>query len=90
MTDQTVRVDSRGAAAEDERQILEIVEEVLQRNDIQPTGDLFDAGITSLSLIRILVQVNKRFGTALTGAELGDTASVSRLATCVRAATEEI
>jgi acyl carrier protein len=71
-----------GAGAE----VLRIVHDVLARDDIRMEDDFFDAGVTSLGLIRVLVQVNKVFGTQLTGVELGDTASASRLAACVDAA----
>ncbi|MFI0483501.1 acyl carrier protein [Actinomadura sp. 9N215] len=67
-------------------EVLRIVHDVLGRDDIRPDDDFFDAGVTSLGLIRVLLQVNSRFGTQLTGVELGDTASASRLAACVEAA----
>jgi amino acid adenylation domain-containing protein len=69
-----------------ERAILEIVEEALQRRGIGLHDDLFDVGGTSMTLIRVLRRANQRFDVALNGSELGEEATVARLAQCVDAA----
>lgn len=63
--------------------ITEIVKEVLRRDAIAPDADMFDLGATSLAFIRIIAQINERFGVSLTGSELGDVASIQRLAEVV-------
>ncbi|MEV0388560.1 acyl carrier protein [Nonomuraea sp. NPDC050643] len=69
-----------------EEELVRICEKVLQRDGIRPEDDLFDLGATSLTFIRILVEVNKRFDVGLTGAELGEDASIQRLGACVATA----
>ncbi len=66
------------------QEITEIVSETLRCPDVSPDRDLFDMGATSLAFVRIIAQVNERYGVELTGSELGDTATVNRLAEVVR------
>ncbi len=68
--------------------VTAIVHEVL-RGPRPPAADvdLFDIGATSLAFVRIVAQVNQRFGLRLTGAELGAEATVARLAACVEERT---
>lgn len=68
--------------------VTAIVHEVL-RGPRPPAADvdLFDIGATSLAFVRIIAQVNQRFGLRLTGAELGGEATVARLAACVEERT---
>ncbi|MFJ1598299.1 amino acid adenylation domain-containing protein [Streptomyces sp. NPDC088261] len=74
----------RGAVAA----VTEIVHEILRGPQPPPAGvDLFDIGATSLAFVRIVAQVNQRFGLRLTGAELGGEATVARLALCVEERT---
>lgn len=69
--------------------VLRIVEEILERDDIESDDDVFDLGATSLALVRIIAGVNQEFGVSLTGAELEDTASVRTLAGAVESARAE-
>jgi acyl carrier protein len=69
-----------------EMEILRIAREVLHDTGIEPTDDLFDRGVTSLAFLHLLVTIRDRFGVSLTGAELGDDASVAQLARAVDAA----
>ncbi|MGC4806667.1 amino acid adenylation domain-containing protein [Micromonospora sp. DT233] len=59
-----------------------IAAEVLGRPSVATDTDLFDLGATSLAFIRIIAEVNRRFGTGLNGSELG-VATLRRLATCI-------
>jgi len=66
--------------------VLEIAREVLElAAPLDPAADLFDLGATSLAFVRLVAEVNQRFGVSLTGAELGDAATLAALAACVRA-----
>jgi amino acid adenylation domain-containing protein len=78
---------ANGAAPSGVREaVLEICQRILQRQGIAVDSDLFDQGATSLAFVRIVAGVNERFDIALTGSELGDTASVRSLADCAEAA----
>lgn len=79
------QVDTRAT----EQALVGLAEEVLQRDGLHASDDLFDLGITSLDLIRLLVRTKQEFGVALTGAELGETASIEHLAACVEAARND-
>jgi amino acid adenylation domain-containing protein len=68
-----------------EREIAEICESILLRSGIGLRDDLFDIGATSLAVVRILAQINERFNVHLLGSELGEEATVRRLAACVMA-----
>jgi amino acid adenylation domain-containing protein len=65
-----------------EQIIAEIVQGLVEAGPIGLDDDLFDSGVTSLTFMRILTQINLRFQVAVTGAEL-DEATVNRLALCV-------
>ena len=69
-----------GGARENVAAVGRIVEKVLERADIGPDQDLFEAGATSLAFARILAEVQREFGVRVDIAALGDTASVRRLA----------
>lgn len=71
-----------------EAEIVQIIEQVLERTDIKPDVDVFDIGATSLAYIRIVAAVNERYGLSLNGSEVGDTSSAARLAECVTAARD--
>jgi amino acid adenylation domain-containing protein len=75
-----------GERADEAGVITGIVEEVLGQPGIAPDADIFDLGATSLALVRIITQLNARFGVRLTGSELGDTASVAALTAAVDSA----
>jgi len=77
------------ARNETEQQICEIVGEILQRPKLRVADDLVAAGLTSLALIRILLQVNRRFGVSLTAHELGEEPDIAALSTQVIEATQE-
>jgi amino acid adenylation domain-containing protein len=68
-----------------ERKITAFAEEVLRLEGLAPDADLFDLGATSLAFVRILRATNAAFGVSLNGSELGDEATVARLARCVEA-----
>jgi acyl carrier protein len=69
---------SAGVAVADTRQTIhEIVRTVLER-DVDPSADLFDQGATSLAFIRIVAEVNERYGISVDVAELEE-ASVDTL-----------
>jgi len=76
------------AATATEAAVARIVEDVLRSGPVPPERDLFDLGATSLAFVRIIAKANEDFGVALTGSELGDTASVRRLAAAVDAARD--
>lgn len=63
-----------------EASVARIVERILERADISPDQDLFEAGATSLAVARILVEVQREFGVWVDVLALGDIASVRRLA----------
>jgi amino acid adenylation domain-containing protein len=64
-------------------QVTRIAQQVLGCSRLEPDMDLFDIGATSLALVRIIAQINKRFGVGLTGSELEDAATAAVLARCV-------
>lgn len=73
------------AGSETERQIAEIVTQILEQPRVQVSDDLAARGLTSLALVRILLQLNGHFGISLTGSELGESISISALASQVDA-----
>jgi acyl carrier protein len=76
-----------GVSAPAVRQAIEaIVRTVLERDDIDPTADLFDQGATSLAFTRILAQVNEKYDIAVDVATLTE-ASVEQLSALVVAQT---
>jgi acyl carrier protein len=67
-----------GVPVSDIRQTIGgIVQTVLDR-DVEPSVDVFDQGATSLAFIRIVAEVNERYGITLDVAELEE-ASVDAL-----------
>ncbi|MFJ7328183.1 MULTISPECIES: acyl carrier protein [Streptomyces] len=80
--------ETTGGMTPTEREIARISEEVLERQGLAAQDDLFDLGVTSLSFIRILVKIHERYDVALTGAELGDEATIRHLAAQVDAARD--
>jgi acyl-coenzyme A synthetase/AMP-(fatty) acid ligase/acyl carrier protein len=72
------------SAAEIRRSVDEIVQTVLERDDLDPAVDLFDQGATSLAFIRIVAQVNEKYGITVDVAKL-DEASVDALSVLVAA-----
>jgi amino acid adenylation domain-containing protein len=61
------------------RIVFDVVTSVLGTSALAPDDDLFDHGATSLAFMRILAQLNQRFGVRITGAEL-DEATIGQLA----------
>jgi len=84
MTEATAAV--RTGLTRTERDLIALSEQALGREGLTVHDDLFDLGITSLAFIRLLVGVRTQFGVSLTGAELGDDASIANLAATVDAA----
>lgn len=66
--------------------VKEIVGLVLERDGVDPTVDLFDQGVTSLAFIRIVAQLNEKYGIKLDVAELEE-ASIDSLSALVDAET---
>lgn len=67
-----------------------IVASVLQRDHVRPDVDLFDQGTTSLAYVRIISEINQRYGLSLNGSEVDGVATVERLAKVVAGATPSI
>ncbi len=67
-------------------EISAIVESVLRRDQVYPDVDLFDQGATSLAYIRIITEINRRYGLSLDGSEVDGVATIERLAQIVVAA----
>jgi acyl carrier protein len=63
--------------------VVDIVEAAHGAGPLPSDRDLFDLGVTSLLFVRVIAEVNQRFGLSLNGSELGDTASVDNLVTAV-------
>jgi acyl carrier protein len=84
MTEATAAV--RTGPTRTERDLIALSEQALGREGLTAHDDLFDLGITSLAFIRLLVSVRTQFGVGLTGAELGDDATIANLAAVVDAA----
>ncbi|MDN0197622.1 amino acid adenylation domain-containing protein [Streptomyces sp. S.PNR 29] len=72
-----------GGVSETEAVVARIVEKVLERSDIGPDQDVFEAGATSLAFARILAEIQREFGVGVDLAALEDTASIRRLAAVV-------
>ncbi|MFJ1561520.1 acyl carrier protein [Streptomyces mirabilis] len=66
--------------------VKEAVAQVLEREGVDPAVDLFDQGVTSLAFIRIVAQLNEKYGVKLDVTELED-ASIDSLAALVDAET---
>lgn len=79
----TPRSTGRGAASPTERVIIDLAEEILERRGIGAHDDFFDAGGTSLAIVRLLGCINERFQVSLDGSELVAGATVACLAACV-------
>ena len=74
--------DSPGVPVADIRQTIgDITRAVLER-DVDPAADMFDQGATSLAFIRILAEVNERYGLTVDVAELEE-ASVDEMSALV-------
>jgi acyl carrier protein len=52
--------------------VLGVAREILARPALGPDDDLFDHGATSLSFVRILAEMNRRYGVVIAPAELTD------------------
>ena len=67
-------------------EITAIVESVLGRTNIHPDVDLFDQGASSLAYVRIIAEINQRYGLSLNGSEVNGVATIECLAQLVAAA----
>jgi len=74
--------DATSTAADIRRTVSDIAREVVDRDGIDPAVDLFDQGATSLAYIRIVAEINEKFGINLDVAELEE-ASIVALADLV-------
>ncbi|MFF0226402.1 acyl carrier protein [Streptomyces sp. NPDC004629] len=77
-------VSSEVPATEVRESVKEVVAQVLERGGVDPAVDLFDQGVTSLAFIRIVAQLNEKYGIKLDVAELEE-ASIDSLAALVDA-----
>ena len=76
---------STGVSLSDVRQnVIDIVKVVLDRDGIDPAVDLFDQGATSLAFLRVVAQVNTKYGIAVDVAVLEE-ATVDQLSSLVEA-----
>lgn len=74
------------SATATERAIVEICEDILQREGITPRDDFFDdLKANSLDLIRVFGRVNESFNLSLQASVLGSEPTIARLASCVDA-----
>lgn len=64
--------------------VIDIVKVVLDRDGIDPAVDLFDQGATSLAFLRVVAQVNTKYGIAVDVAVLEE-ATVDQLSSLVEA-----
>lgn len=83
---QTLQDPASSTFTATERVVVEICEDILQREGIRPKDDLFDdLKGTSLDLIRIFGRVNEHFSLSLQASVLGSEPTIARLAGCVDA-----
>ncbi|WP_143168077.1 acyl carrier protein [Jatrophihabitans endophyticus] len=68
--------------------ITGIVRDVLQRDEIDPDGDLFQQGATSLAYVRVIAEINNRWQLSLNGSEVDGEATVVRLTKAAAAAAD--
>ena len=64
-------------------EITQIVESVLKRENVDPSKDLFEQGVTSLAYVRIITQINQQYQLSLNGSEVDGIATIERLAKVV-------
>jgi acyl carrier protein len=65
------------------RSVTDIACGVLERDDVDPAVDLFDQGATSLAYIRIVAEIDERYGFNLEVAEIEE-ASVDALTALIQ------
>ena len=65
-----------------------IVRDILQRDHADVDQDLFGQGATSLAYVRIIAEINNRWGLALNGSEVDGVATVTRLTEVAAAARQ--
>lgn len=70
--------DTVPTAMDIRRTVADIAREVVDRDGIDPAVDLFDQGATSLAYIRIVAEINEKFGINLDVSELEE-ASIDSL-----------
>ena len=61
-------------------EVAGIARDVLQRDEVDTGKDLFAQGATSLAYVRIVAEINNRWGLSLNGSEVDGVATVDRLA----------
>ncbi len=71
-------------APEIRQSVSRIIRNVTERDDLEPGGDLFDQGVTSLAFIRIVAHINETYNIDVDVAEL-DEAHVDSLSALVAA-----
>lgn len=64
--------------------VAEISRRILRQKNLNWQEDIFDQGGTSLSFVRILIEVNSEFNICLSGRELEGDASINTIATVVQ------
>ncbi|MCV7163084.1 non-ribosomal peptide synthetase [Mycobacterium stomatepiae] len=66
--------------SDDAGAVFEIVQRVLRLNPFEPDRDIFDAGATSLAVVRLLAEINAVLDLELVPADLADNSSPSGIA----------
>jgi acyl carrier protein len=74
--------DLQGVPMADIRQTIRDITHTVLEHDVDPCVDVFDQGATSLAFIRIVAEINERYGITVDVAEL-DEASVDELSALV-------
>lgn len=64
--------------------IDKISRRILRQQNLNWYEDIFDQGVTSLSFVRILIEVNSAFNICLSGRELEGDASINNIATVIQ------
>ena len=70
---------SDNAVQQTSEQILALCASLLSQPSLCPDTDLFDQGATSLSIVRVLMEINNRFKTNINGADVAMDCSVNNI-----------
>lgn len=85
----TATTAARISNADIESELCDIAGPLLGKSEVSLERDLFDQGATSLSFVRLLVEVKRRFGVVVNPVALDGDASLERLAKAIRNAFTE-
>ncbi|GAB3227129.1 hypothetical protein GCM10027447_17940 [Glycomyces halotolerans] len=81
--DDTATAAPRTSRDDIESEMTAIAGPLLGKSEVSAEKDLFDQGATSLSFVRLLVEVKRRFGVAVDPVALDGDASIGRIAQTV-------